>query len=185
VADGDRLHGIVRHGGDASNVIPDRALLEYTVRSTTIDRARALEERVHRCFEAGALATGATVDIRPAAPPYSHIEADQDLTRFYGANATALGRTPFELPPGLPPGGASTDMGNVSLALPSIHPSFGIPGATVMPHHQDFAAACATPESDEAFLFPLRRHRPRLDRRRRRHDAARPRPPPPQDRLIR
>jgi len=153
VRDGDRFHGFVRHGGEAANVIPERAVLDYIVRSTTLDAAQALEARVRRCFEAGALATGATVDIRQMAPPYSHIEADRDLTRFYGANARALGRAPFEVPPGLNPGGASTDMGNVSMALPSIHPSFGIPGATVMPHHQDFAAACATPDADASAIF--------------------------------
>lgn len=115
-----------------------------------------LEDRgfvVGRCFDAGALATGCTVEIRRTAPVYSHIEADKALSRLYGENARALGRHRFEMPPGMRRGAMSTDMANVSLAVPAIHPSFGVPGATLAPHHQAFAAACATPESDETVML--------------------------------
>jgi amidohydrolase len=153
LAPGDLVHGIVRHGGDAANVIPEHTALEYLARSVTLERVQILEGRLRRCFEAGALATGCSVDIREMAPPYSHIEVDQGLSARYAENARALGREPRVIPPGVRPGGASTDMGNVSLVVPSIHPSFGIPGASVVPHHRDFAAACATTEADGAMVF--------------------------------
>jgi amidohydrolase len=153
LASGDLVHVVVRHGGDAANVIPERAVLAYVVRSETIERARILAGRVSRCFEAGALATGCEVEIRPQAPEYAHLEVDQVLSRLYADNVRALGRSPFAMPPGPRRGAMSTDMANVSLALPAIHPSFGVPGATVAPHHRDFADACATPESDDTLVL--------------------------------
>jgi len=146
---GDLIHGIVVHGGDAANVIPERTLLSYYVRSANLERATALEARVRRCFEAGALATGCEMEIRPTSPMYSHLESDIDLTRAYGINAAALGRTVVELPPQMRmSAGASTDMANVSLALPAIHPGVGIAGAQGSPHQAEFAASCITPAAD-------------------------------------
>jgi amidohydrolase len=149
---GDLVHGIVRYGGDAANVIPARTVLDYNLRSVTLERVRELQERVGRCFEAGALATGCTVDITSVAPSYAHLEADLDLTSLYGANSRDLGRTVFHMPGRSSGGAASTDMGNVSLRLPAIHPGFGIPGAHGVPHHPDFAASCVTPEADASLM---------------------------------
>jgi metal-dependent amidase/aminoacylase/carboxypeptidase family protein len=151
---GDLVHGIVRHGGDAPNIVPERTVLDYMIRSETLDDLVALEERVGRCFEAGAIATGCTVAARRTAPAYSHIESDRDLTRYYGENARALGRKPMDLPRGRRLGSGSTDMANVTLALPAIHPGFGsrerlslltIP--TLQPHapHQTPMTACTSP----------------------------------------
>jgi amidohydrolase len=148
----DLIHGIVRHGGDAPNIIPERTVQEYLVRSLSIEQAEAVARRLRCCFEAGALATGCSVDIRQIAPSYSHLESDRDLTRFYAGNAQALGRSVFEMPTGRRLGSGSTDMANVSLVVPSIHPAFGVPGATVAPHHRDFAAACNTPASEAALI---------------------------------
>ncbi len=153
LAPGDLVHGVIGHGGDAANVIPERTVLSYALRSETVEQARTLAGRVSRCFEAGALATGCEVQIRPSAPEYSHLEADQVLSGLYAENVRALGRSPFAMPPGPRRGAMSTDMANVSLAVPAIHPSFGVPGATVAPHHRDFADACATPESDETLVL--------------------------------
>jgi metal-dependent amidase/aminoacylase/carboxypeptidase family protein len=149
---GDFVHGIVRHGGDAPNVIPDRTVLDYLLRSTTLSRVEELQERVEPCFAAGALATGCTMEIRTAAPAYAHLEADLDLTRMYGDNARELGRNVLTLP-GATGGAGSTDMGNVSLRLPAIHPGFGIPGAQGGPHHPDFTASCATASADGALVY--------------------------------
>ena len=150
---GDLIHGIVVHGGDAPNVIPERTLLSYIVRSANLERARALEARVRRCFEAGALATGCEMEIRPTSPMYSHLESDVDLTNAYGANAAALGRTVIDLPPAMRmSAGASTDMANISLALPAIHPGVGIAGAQGSPHQAEFAASCITPAADATVI---------------------------------
>lgn len=147
------IHGYVHHGGDAPQIIPDRTTLRYLIRSETLEQVAELETRVRRCFEAGALATGCEVEIRHTAPAYSHIEADRELTQRYAENARSLGRTPIGLPAGQRVGFASTDMANLTLAMPAIHPGFGVPGATVAPHHADFAHACATPDADDSMLF--------------------------------
>ncbi|MBL7498689.1 M20 family metallopeptidase [Frankia sp. CNm7] len=150
---GDLVHGIVTHGGDAPNIIPERTVLSYYVRSLTIDRAEALDAKIRRCFEAGALATGCEVEIRSTSRTYSHMEADVDLTRFYGRNAAALGRDVLEVPSSArTSAGASTDMANVSLALPAIHPGVGIAHARGFPHHADFTRACATSDADATLL---------------------------------
>jgi amidohydrolase len=147
----DSVHGYVRHGGDAANIIPDHTVMEYQVRAPTLDRVHDLEARVRRCFEAGALATGCDMEFRRMAPDYSHLEADRELVRYYGENVKALGRDVIELPRDGPQrGAASTDMGNVSRAFPAIHPGFGVASAIVAPHHEDFASACITPEADDA-----------------------------------
>jgi amidohydrolase len=148
---GDLVHGIVTSGGEAPNVIPERTALQYIVRSETLERAEALEARVRRCFEAGALATGCDAEIRRMSPTYSHLESDIDLTGCYQANLRAQGRDVFEVPPGIRMGsGASTDMANLSLALPTIHPCIAMADAVGSPHQPEFAASCVTPTADDA-----------------------------------
>ena len=60
---GDRVHGIVTSGGEALNIIPARVTAEWMVRATTAARLDEVREKVRRCFEAGALASGATLEI--------------------------------------------------------------------------------------------------------------------------
>ena len=145
---GDRVHGIVIHGGAAPNVIPERTTLSFFVRATTLKRLEELERRVGDCFQAGALGTGCEVEITHAGPTYSHIEGDRDLEAFYGANVTALGHPPQ-------PAGEelySTDMANVSLTLPTIHPTVGIDSRSSVNHQAEFAEHCAKPSADEALI---------------------------------
>ena len=146
----DRIHGIVTHGGDAPNVVPARTSARYIVRSETLEQLKELRERVYRCFEAGALATGATVRIVGGDKPYAEMRHDTRLAELYQGNAERLGRTFPD--PGVwesrPTG--STDMGNVSLAVPSIHPMIGINSLPAVNHQPEFAAHCVTPEADQA-----------------------------------
>ena len=99
---------------------------------------------------AGALATGASVEFEELAPVYSHMQSDLGLLASYRANAEALGRR-FPLDDqGAPRPTLSTDMANVSLALPSIHPLMAIDSAGSVNHQPAFAAACTTPSADAA-----------------------------------
>ncbi len=65
---GDQLHGIVTRGGEAANVVPGHATARYFYRAPDLARLAQLEPRVMRCFEAGALATGARHGRRRARP---------------------------------------------------------------------------------------------------------------------
>ena len=146
----DRVHGIVTHGGDAFNIIPAHASADYAVRAITLDDLTDVYEKVMRCFEAGALATGARLSVIGGDRPFSHLEHDLEMAAAYQRNAERLGRrfpAPGDSSPATP---VSTDMGNVSLALPSIHPAIGIESLPAVNHQPEFAAACATPAADQA-----------------------------------
>ena len=146
----DRVHGIVTHGGDAFNIIPAHASADYAVRAITLDDLTEVYEKVMRCFEAGALATGAKLSVIGGDRPFAHLEHDLEMASAYQRNAERLGRrfpAPGESSPATP---VSTDMGNVSLALPSIHPAIGIESLPAVNHQPEFAAACATPAADQA-----------------------------------
>jgi amidohydrolase len=146
----DRIHGIVTHGGDAPNVVPAHTSARYIVRSETLDQLTDLQPKVYRCFEAGGLATGARIQISGGDKPYAEMHHDEDIAAAYRENSEALGR-PF---PNLGewearPAG-STDMGNISCIIPSIHPMIGIKSLPAVNHQPEFAAHCVTPEADKA-----------------------------------
>jgi amidohydrolase len=144
----DRVHGIVTSGGEAVNIIPARTTAHWMVRASTAARLDELRAKVLRCFEAGALATGATLEVKEY-PVYADMRYDADLNALYRANAEALGRS-F--------GGTttftrfSTDQGNVSYVTPSIHPILDIGCSPAVNHQPEFAAATITPTGDKAIL---------------------------------
>jgi amidohydrolase len=146
---GDRVHGIVTHGGDAPNVVPGHTAGTWMVRAATLEQLGAVRAKVTRCFEAGALATGATLEIAEDHDPYAEMHHDHELAAVYRRNAEALGRRFDERPDR---GAGSTDMGNVSLALPSIHPTIGIDALPAVNHQPEFTARCATAAADRAVV---------------------------------
>ena len=109
-----------------------------------------LRPRIERCFEAGALATGSALEIRDLAPTYSHFVPDDPLLAAWRRNAEELGRRyeVDERPEARPT--ISTDMANVSLAVPSIHPMIGIESHGAVNHQAEFAAACLGPSAEHA-----------------------------------
>jgi amidohydrolase len=144
---GDRVHGIVTKGGDAANIIPAHTEGAWMVRAETLDQLQEVRDKVVRCFEAGALATGATLELTEDPNPYSEMRHDRDLSTLYQRNAEALGRSFVDHSDR---GAGSTDMGNISLALPSIHPTIGIDALPAVNHQPEFTAKCATPAADQA-----------------------------------
>jgi len=148
----DRIHGIVTNGGAAPNVIPAHTSAKYIIRSETLDQLAELRPKVYRCFEAGGLATGAKIAITGGDKPYAEMRHHDAMAAIYRKNSEALGR-PF---PNLgewetrPTG--STDMGNVSRAMPSIHPMIGINSLPAVNHQPEFAAHCVTAEADKALV---------------------------------
>ncbi len=145
-----RVHGIVDKGGEAPNIVPAHTSGRFMVRARTTDELEALRDRVVACFEAGATATGARLEVRPRVR-YAHMEQDPEILERYRLNAEALGRRfyPFA-ESGLGP--VSTDMGDVSLALPSIHPMIGIDSLPAVNHQPEFTDAAASPAGDRAVI---------------------------------
>ena len=146
----DRMHGIVTKGGDAANVVPAHTSARYMVRAETLAELEEIRAKVFRCFEAGALATGAKLAIVGGSKPYAEMLHDRAMAAVYRRNAEVLGRVVPDLGPFADRFAASTDMGNVSLALPSIHPMIGINSLPAVNHQPEFAAHCTTEAADQA-----------------------------------
>lgn len=143
-----RIHGIITYGGAAPNVVPDRAVGHFLVRALRPSYLEELVQKVQRCFEAGAAASGATLEVRPTERLYLPMRNNTSLAGAYRANAESLGRTFVDVR--LDSTGSS-DMGNVSQALPSIHPMFGV-GAMAFNHTPAFTDVCATDAAHEAMI---------------------------------
>ena len=142
-----RVHGIMTNGGQAPNAIPDFTEGRWYVRANTLAELRVLEERVNRCFEAGALATGTTLSIEPESRPYSEFRTDEPALARFESHLVSLGR---RLSDGAdsPMNRASTDMGNVSQVVRAIHPYVGIDARGASNHQPEFAAACVGPSAE-------------------------------------
>lgn len=144
----NQVHGMVTDGGLASNIIPAHAAAKYQVRAPTVTELHPLEDRVRKCFEAAALATGCDLEVvRSMGAPYSEFRHDDGLVGFYRSNAEALGRV-F----GPPSVGASTDMANLSLIMPTIHPIIGLECDGAVNHQPEFAQHCRTEQADKGML---------------------------------
>nr|WP_196248477.1 M20 family metallopeptidase [Rhodococcus fascians] len=150
LAPGQQFHGIVSDGGAAPNIVPGHAELLYYLRANTTESLEALTTKAFACFEAGALATGCTHEIRTVSPTYAALKPDSWLVAAFRQEIEALGRSP--LAPdleGFRPLG-STDMGNVTNVLPGIHPVVGLDAGGAVTHQPEFAAACVTESADRA-----------------------------------
>jgi amidohydrolase len=149
---GDQVHGIVTEGGAAANVIPAHVAGRFMIRARTIEDLDLLRPRVERCFEAGALATGCSLEVEDLSPRYSDYVADQRLLAAFRANAESLGRHFDADDEGRAPPTFSTDMGNVSRVVPSIHPLVGLESGGAVIHEPAFARAAASPSADKAMI---------------------------------
>lgn len=148
----ERIHGIISEGGVAPNIVPDRASGVFYVRAAEAISLAALKSRVQACFEAGALATGCTADIRWAKADYLDMKTSWPIAEAYEANARSLGRDFFPLDK-MPSGSAgSTDMGNVSHRVPSIHPMIASAPPSVVIHNPEFARWAGSEMGDKACI---------------------------------
>lgn len=146
---GVRVHGVQTRGGEAPNAIPERTEGRWYVRAETMGQLLETEARVLRCFEAGALATGAELTVAPESERYAEMRTDVEAQEYYRANAIRLGRDFDVDPEAATMNRASTDMGNVSQIVNAIHPYIGV-GGTASNHQPAFAEACVGPLAEQA-----------------------------------
>ncbi len=142
-------NAFISHGGGATNVIAGDATVQVEVRAGDVEVWRNLKRRVLACFEGAAIATGCTWTHRQTEHPYAPLETHRGLGRFWDQNMEAVGR-PVDTTPVF--GGGSSDMGNVSQVVPSVHGMVVVRNSTAVPHHPDFTADAITPEADQAVL---------------------------------
>jgi amidohydrolase len=147
----ERVHGVFTEAGDKPNIVPAHTAMLWYVRSTTLETLEPLKARVLDALRAGALATGCEMAHEWLDPSYADLRSNAVLEDLYVANAAGLGRTPEPPVPEAQVCG-STDMGNVSYEVPSIHPMIAVAPEGVSIHTPEFAAFAAGPEGDRAVL---------------------------------
>jgi amidohydrolase len=142
-----RVAAFVREGGQATNIIPERVVVDFEVRAFDLAEQRDVRERVLRCFQAGALATGCELQIEETEPEYAPLVQDPRLAERYAAALRTTGRAVIGTSSLT---GGSTDMGNVSQYLPAIHPMVAVLGTEHVPHTHGFAADAVSAAGDDA-----------------------------------
>ena len=142
-----RVHPIITRGGDVVNVVPADVRMETFVRGKTLEAIEDADHKVERALKAGALAVGGQVTITTLAG-YLPLKQDPALTELYKANALTQVKPEEWWSGGHRTG--STDMGDVSQIIPSIHPYAG--GATGLGHGADFRIE----DYETAILIPAK-----------------------------
>jgi amidohydrolase len=143
-----RIHGIITHGGDAPNIIPQYTAGLFYVRAASREYRDEVYKKVERCIEAAAVATGAGHKIEIGQPTFDPIKRNPPLEEATRANMEALGISVN------PDDGrrGSSDIGNLSFYLPAIHPSAAIVDPEVPGHSKIFAEATMSPRGRDALL---------------------------------
>ncbi|NIJ41205.1 amidohydrolase [Parvibaculum indicum] len=148
----ERIHGVIKKGGDAPNIVPDHTEALFYVRAANAEDLAPLKKRVEACFQAGAMAAGCTADIKWAKADYLDLKTSMPLAKSYEDNMSSLGREFFPLEK-MPAGSSgSTDMGNVSHRVPSIHPMICSAPMHVVIHNPEFAVWAASDLGDKACI---------------------------------
>lgn len=146
----DKIHGIPTHGGDAPNIIPSHTRSEWYVRAATRDRLAEMAQRFKAMAEAAATATGCTVEFAKTGHEYEDILSEPTMVELFAANAEALGRRMARAKDRPAQSVGSTDMGNVSHIVPSIHPMIGMDTKGAVNHQPEFAAHTITEDGERA-----------------------------------
>lgn len=146
----DKMHGIITHGGDAPNIIPSYTKSEWYVRAATKERLEELMERFRTFVDAAASATGCEVDVAFDGHEYAEMVSNPLLAGLFAANSKALGRPMGWGADEDSAAAGSTDMGNVSRVVPSIHPMIGMDTQGAVNHQPEFAAHTITLDGEKA-----------------------------------
>ena len=147
----ERVHGIFTKAGEKPNIVPREAEMDWYVRSDTIETLQPLKARIAKCLEAGAMAADCTISFDWQKNTYADLVDNLPLLTSYVQNSAQLGRDlTTDLLPGT--GGGSTDMGNLSYLVPSIHPMLQVAPHGVSLHSAQFAEFTASKDADKAVL---------------------------------
>lgn len=148
----ERVHGIFTKAGEKPNIVPREAEMEWYVRSDTVTTLSQLKPRVLAALQSGASACGCGFAYEWVDTPYADMVTNNNLSAMYVSNAQQLGRA-VTIP------GAngrrvvgSTDMGNISHLVPSIHPMISSAPTGTAIHTLDFAKASVTQQADRAVI---------------------------------
>lgn len=147
---GDRVHGVFLEGGTRPNIVPERAVLEFFLRSPSIDGLLELSDRVEATFRGAALAAGVAVDVAwDAEPIYLPHRINTPLAQRYAANLADRREVQAVVPDA---SGGSSDIGNVSHVLPTIQPTVAIGEPDIPGHSRERADSTLTPDGKRAIV---------------------------------
>lgn len=148
IRDGSRIHGIITDGGAQPNIVPEHAAAEFYVRSSSDSYKDSLVEKLRNCAQGAALATGARLQFTINSCGYRAMVPNKAIGAIFAEHLESLGEKVG------PPTGrlGSTDMGDVSQEVPSIHPYIAICGEDVAGHSREFLEASRSPRGVEVML---------------------------------
>ncbi|MCL0091751.1 M20 family metallopeptidase [Dehalococcoidales bacterium] len=148
IKDKARIHGIITNGGEAANIVPAYSAGSFLVRAEDESYLEELKQRVINCFIGAATASGARLEYKWGDIGYAPLRNNLTLAQLFSQNMQSLGR---KMPLYEPDNAfGSTDMGNVSQLVPSIHPQLAI--AEEETHTPQFASAAASETGIHALL---------------------------------
>jgi amidohydrolase len=146
-----QVHGVITDGGEAANIVPERAAATYYLRAVSHEELADLRGRVRACLDGAAVATGTRVEVRTVGHAYDPVSPHPGLVAAFGAACDAIGR-PYTPDPAGPELGGSTDFGNISRLVPAVHADLAVHSWPAVNHQHEFAAHCVTPAGDRTML---------------------------------
>ena len=145
-----RIHGIITDGGEAPNIVPAHSAAEFYVRAPDNEYLDELKSKVSNCFIGASTASGARLEYHWDDIAFDSMKNNETLAELFKQNLESLGRHVEAFNPEF--GLGSTDMGNVSQVVPSIHPTIAIASPEVLGHTPEFAAAAASEAGHEGLI---------------------------------
>jgi len=139
-----RIHGIIKEGGLAANVVPDKAVAQFYVRAKDRKNLNEVVEKVKNIAQGAALMTGAQLYIDNYELSYDNMITNLTLSQLFTENLLSTGIA--EVKKSRDSYG-SIDMGNVSHVVPAIHPYIGLDSPGLSAHTQEFADLTITDNS--------------------------------------
>lgn len=144
-----RIHGIIKEGGIAANIIPDKAVAQFYVRAQEKEYLMEIVEQVKNIARGACLMTGAQLEISNYELSYENLRTNRALSNRFNSNLNLLGVTEIETAKS---SFGSLDMGNVSNVVPAIHPYIGLGHSDISGHSREMADLTMTDEAHQALI---------------------------------
>ncbi|MHB1393632.1 MAG: M20 family metallopeptidase [Clostridia bacterium] len=144
-----RIHGIIKEGGKAANIVPDRAIAQFYIRAGKKKYLKEVVEKVKNIANGAAMMTGASLEISNYEISYDDMNTNQNLSKAFTENLKHIGVN--DISPQKSSYG-SIDMGNVSNVVPAIHPYISISDTKLTGHTAEFRAATMADKAHDALV---------------------------------
>lgn len=153
IGDGGHLPGVIREGGERANVVPDRAVGEFSLRARSLQGLTRLEEKFFTAAREIAAARGCRLSIGKMGHTYREMRTNGRMAEKFKENLRFFGVTTEDKPRTRM---GSLDMGNVSQKIPSIHPFIAICEPGLASHTAEFGRATISERGQEGLLLATR-----------------------------